>query len=53
MVSYGSGAGADGFVLKVGKGIIQKRKVVPQVDDFIKDKKYISYVQYLRFGGKI
>lgn len=50
MVSYGSGAGSDGFVWKTTKEL-DKRK--DTVQDQIKNKTYIDYVQYLKQTHKI
>lgn len=46
LCSYGSGAGADGFILKVTKNLEKRRKKFAEV---IKDKKYIDYPTYLKF----
>lgn len=47
-VSYGSGAGSDGFIFEVTKQILQKQtKTVPVLKQ-IEDKIYISYATYLR-----
>ena len=47
-VSYGSGAGSDGFVFETTKELTKKRKNMLSVSDQIKEKIYISYPQYLR-----
>lgn len=47
-VSYGSGAGSDGFVFETTKEIVQKQKKTIPVLKQIEDKIYISYSQYLR-----
>lgn len=46
VVSYGSGAGSDGFVFTVTKNIEKKRAKVP-VLEMIKEKEYIDYAQYV------
>ncbi len=51
MVSYGSGAGSDGFVFRTTKKIAKKKP--PFVSDFINNKEYISYISYLKSTGKI
>lgn len=57
MVSYGSGAGSDAFLLKVNKEIIhlqefrKKNKIC--VQDQIRDRIYISYTDYLRQTHKL
>lgn len=57
MVSYGSGAGSDGFLWKVNDGIIdiQKRRRDQKqlVHQQIGHKTYIDYVGYLRQTHKI
>ncbi len=53
LVSYGSGAGADGFILETQEGINKKNNSHHNTADFIKDKEYISYLQYLKFTQKI
>jgi hydroxymethylglutaryl-CoA synthase len=47
-VSYGSGAGSDGFVFETTKAILQKQKNTTPVSKQIVDKIYISYQAYLR-----
>ncbi len=47
-VSYGSGAGSDGFIFQATKNILEKQKNVIPVKKQIEDKKYISYPQYLK-----
>lgn len=53
LTSYGSGAGADSFVFETTKYISQKRNKMIPVADFIRKKRYISYVNYLKYRGKI
>ncbi len=55
MASYGSGAGSDAFVFKTTKNIVKKRKLLPRflVSRLIENKKYISYVDYLKYREKI
>lgn len=47
-VSYGSGAGSDGFIFETTEEILKKQKKAIPVLKQIKDKIYISYSQYLR-----
>jgi len=47
LCSYGSGAGADSFVLRVTKNLSEKRR--KDFTKVIKDKKYIDYPTYLKF----
>lgn len=53
MVSYGSGAGADGLVFKATKNIKKRRYKAPLVSELIEKKKYISYTDYLKYVRKI
>ena len=46
VVSYGSGAGSDGFVFTATKNIEKKRAKVP-VLEMIKENEYIDYAQYV------
>ena len=54
MVSYGSGAGSDGFIFEVTERIEEVRDKAPhtrfQLDN---NKKYIDYGTYAKFRGKI
>ncbi len=47
-VSYGSGAGSDGFIFQTTKNILEKQKKSTKVEDQIANKVYISYPQYLK-----
>lgn len=47
-VSYGSGAGADGFVFETTENLIKKRVYGKTVESLITRKKYISYTDYLK-----
>lgn len=53
MVSYGSGAGSDAFILKTTSKITKKKRGVPTINEYQSSKKYISYVDYLKFRQKI
>lgn len=57
MVSYGSGAGSDGFVWEVTEHISEIRKQRTDrkelVTNQIENKKYIDYVEYLKKTHKI
>lgn len=50
MVSYGSGAGSDGFIFNVKKHTKKKRITVKEQ---IENKSYINYVEYLKMTHKI
>jgi len=53
LTSYGSGAGADSFVLKTSKLLPEKRKLVSGLNFYLERKQYISYPQYLKYMKKI
>ncbi len=54
MVSYGSGAGSDGFVWTVTERIDEVRAIAPQTRDQLdNDKVYVGYGTYAKLRGKI
>jgi len=53
LTSYGSGAGADSFILKTSKLLPGLRKKVPAISDWLKNKQYIDYPEYLKLTRKI
>lgn len=54
MVSYGSGAGSDGFIYTVTDAIKGKAKMAPQTRAQLdEDKVYLDYGTYAKFRGKI
>jgi len=53
MVSYGSGAGSDAFILETTKNLKIWQKSAPSFADLMKNKKYISYTDYLKSSKKI
>ena len=53
LTSYGSGAGADSFILKTTKLLTTARKKVPGIKRYLNSKNNISYAQYLKFTGKV
>jgi len=52
-VSYGSGAGADGFVFRTTKNITNFQKKTTPVVKQIAQKQYISYLEYLQKTHKL
>ncbi len=53
-VSYGSGAGSDGFVFTVTDGITEVRDSAPMTREMLdENKEYIEYGTYSKFRGKI
>jgi len=54
LVSYGSGAGSDGFVFKVTGMIDEVRDLAPRTRDLLeKNKRYLEYGVYAKFRQKI
>lgn len=57
MVSYGSGAGSDAFLWRVEQGILKIQKYRKNsknlINDQIKNKSYIDYIEYLKHTDKI
>lgn len=47
-VSYGSGAGSDGFIFETTKTLTAKQKNTLPVAKQIEDKSYVSYATYLK-----
>ncbi len=57
MVSYGSGAGSDAFLWKVTPEVkrlqTERKKARILVQDFLNNKTYINYIQYLKQTHKL
>ena len=53
MVSYGSGAGADAFILETTEELVKKRKTIKNLSWYLEHKSYIGYIELLRNEGKI
>jgi len=53
LTSYGSGAGADSFILKTSKLLTTARKRVSGIKEYLNNKNNISYAKYLKFTGKV
>jgi len=54
MVSYGSGAGSDGFIYTVTDRINEVRDLAPRTWSQLNDnKKYLDYGTYAKYRGKI
>lgn len=53
VTSFGSGAGSDSFSIIVRNGILKKRSKARLVKDFVENKKYIEYSQYIKFRRKL
>ena len=53
MVSFGSGAGSDAFILRVTKLINERRDRAPRTQDYIDRRIEIDYAMYARMRGKL
>lgn len=54
MVSFGSGAGSDGFIFQVADEINNVRDLAPKLKDYLHENKiYLDYGQYAKFRHKI
>ncbi len=54
VVSYGSGAGSDGFIFKVTRRIDEVRDLAPRTRALLdKNKKYLDYGVYAKYRRKI
>lgn len=53
LVSYGSGAGSDAFILETKPALILKRKLGKSLKEFLADKKEIDYLEYLKMTGEL
>ena len=53
MVSYGSGAGSDAFVIRVTEAIEARRAQAPSTADYIARRTQIDYATYVRYRGKL
>jgi len=52
VTSYGSGAGSDSFSIKV-TDLIEKKRNTKKIQDYVKNKKYVSYGEYTRLRRTI
>ena len=53
VISYGSGAGSDGFTITVKDEIEERRELAPKTQKIIDNKIYVDYSVYAKFKGKI
>jgi len=51
ITSYGSGAGSDSFSIKVTDLIEKRRNTVRKIRDYINDKVYVNYAEYMKMRG--
>ncbi len=53
VVSYGSGAGSDAFILKTTSTLEKKRKDSIKVSEYADRKEYVDYAHYLKIRNSI
>ena len=53
IVSYGSGAGSDGFTLTVNDRIEEVKNLAPTTEEILSKKIYVDYAVYAKFKGKL
>jgi hydroxymethylglutaryl-CoA synthase len=53
MVSFGSGAGSDAFVIQVTDAILPRRDKALKTSDYIARRTAIDYATYVRYRGKL
>ena len=53
MVSYGSGAGSDAFILITTEHLIRRREHAPATLEYISRRTEIDYATYARYRGKL
>jgi hydroxymethylglutaryl-CoA synthase len=53
MVSFGSGAGSDAFMITVTEKIVQRRDLAAHTQDYIARRTPIDYATYARYRGKL
>ncbi|GAP12811.1 hydroxymethylglutaryl-CoA synthase [Longilinea arvoryzae] len=53
LVSFGSGAGSDAFMLRVTGRITEHRDAAPKTADYINRRTQIDYATYARYRGKL
>jgi hydroxymethylglutaryl-CoA synthase len=53
MVSFGSGAGSDAFLIEVTPLLLERRERAPKTQDYIARRTEIDYGTYVRYRGKL
>jgi hydroxymethylglutaryl-CoA synthase len=53
MVSFGSGAGSDAFMIRVAEPLLERRERAPMTGDYIARRTEIDYAMYVRMRGKL
>jgi len=53
MVSYGSGAGSDAFLITVTEAVAERQKLATTTQDYISRRTEIDYGMYVRLRHKL
>ena len=53
LVSYGSGAGSDAFMIETTDSLIERRDEAPHTIEYIQRRTEIDYATYSRYRGKL
>jgi len=53
LVSYGSGAGSDAFLIRVTDRILERRDRAPKTRQYINRRTELDYAMYARYRGKL
>ncbi|RKX69120.1 hydroxymethylglutaryl-CoA synthase [candidate division WOR-3 bacterium] len=53
LVSFGSGAGSDGFIFRLTDRIDEVRDLAPKVKEMLDRKRYVNYATYAKIREKI
>jgi hydroxymethylglutaryl-CoA synthase len=53
LVSYGSGAGSDAFMIETTHALIERRDKAPHTKEYIQRRTEIDYATYSRYRGKL
>ncbi|MGQ9457382.1 MAG: hydroxymethylglutaryl-CoA synthase [Anaerolineae bacterium] len=53
LVSFGSGAGSDAFLLTVTEAVEERRDRAPRTEDYVRRRKAVDYGLYVRYRKKL
>lgn len=53
LVSYGSGAGSDAFIMTTTDRLVERRQHAPDTESYISRRTEIDYATYARYRGKL
>jgi hydroxymethylglutaryl-CoA synthase len=53
LVSYGSGAGSDAFMIETTEALLKRRDAAPHTKEYIERRTEIDYATYSRYRGKL